>query len=132
MKYIIWYLGSFVSFLVIDLTWLGVVAVNFYNAKLKDLKATEVNWPAAFLFYLLFVAGLLYFVVHPALMEKNLKMAATNGALLGFFAYMTYDLTNLAVIRNWPLDMSIVDIAWGTVLGSLVCTISYLIGNKVL
>ena|SRR6056300_1728140 len=132
MKYVIWYLGSFLSFLVIDLTWLGVVAVNFYNDKLKDLKATEINWSAAFLFYFLFVAGLLYFVVQPALIKEDIKMAALNGALLGFFAYMTYDLTNLAVIRNWPLDMSLVDIAWGTVLGSLVCTISYLIGSKVL
>ena len=132
MKYILWYLGSFLTFLIIDLTWLGVVALNFYNAKLKDLKATDVNWSAAIVFYLLFVAGLLYFVVHPAIMQKNIKMAALNGALLGFFAYMTYDLTNLAVIRNWPLDMSLVDIAWGTALGCAVCTVSYLIGSKIL
>ena len=132
MKYILWYLGSFLTFLIIDLTWLGVVALNFYNAKLKDLKADDVNWSAAIVFYLLFVARLLYFVVHPAIIQKNIKMAAFNGALLGFFAYMTYDLTNLAVIRNWPLDMSLVDIAWGTVLGCAVCTVSYLIGSKIL
>jgi len=132
MKHFLWYLGSFLTFLVIDLTWLGVIALNFYNAKLKDLKATDVNWTAAIVFYLLFVAGLLYFVVHPALMQKDFKMAAINGALLGFFAYMTYDLTNLAVIRNWPLDMSVVDILWGTVLGCAVCSISYVIGSKIL
>lgn len=132
MQYFLWFLGSFLSFLIIDLTWLGLIAVNFYNSRLKDLKATEINWSAGILFYILFVIGLMYFVVYPAILEKDIKMAALNGALLGFFAYMTYDLTNLAVIKNWPLDMSIVDILWGTVLGCAVCTISYVLGSKLL
>ncbi len=132
MKYIVWYLGSMLTFIFLDLLWLGKIAKNFYNSRLLDLKTPEINWYAAIVFYIVFIAGLLYFVVWPALMEGDYKSATWNGALLGLLTYATYDLTNLAVIRNWPLDVTVVDIIWGAVITSIVCTVSYFIGSKLL
>ncbi len=106
-------------FFLIDMLWLGVVAKNFYQAKLAYLLG-EVNWVAAIIFYLIFLLGLTYFAIYPSVQAGQISQAFLLGALFGFFTYATYDLTNLATIRDWPLSVTLVDMAWGTVLGGTV------------
>ena len=120
------YLIAFSVFLVIDLLWLGVIAKSFYFRHLEPFFAEKINWAAAFVFYMLFVAGILIFAVMPAVEKQSLQRAVIYGALFGFFTYATYDLTNLATLRNWPLIIVIVDILWGTVLCAAVATAGYL------
>ncbi|MFC1814877.1 DUF2177 family protein [Thermodesulfobacteriota bacterium] len=120
------YLIAFSVFLVIDLLWLGVIAKSFYFRHLEPFFAEKINWPAAFIFYILFVAGILIFAIFPALEKQSLQRAVVYGALFGFFTYATYDLTNLATLRNWPVIIVIVDILWGTVLCAAVATAGYL------
>jgi len=126
------YALTFLTFLGIDMIWLGFVGKPFYDKSLGYIKADNVNWIAAILFYLIFVAGLLYFVVLPALKEGSMKKATLNGAILGFLTYATFDLTSLAVLKDWPVDITIIDLCWGTFLGATVCTVSYYIGSKIL
>lgn len=123
------YLLTVPVFFVIDLAWLGVVARDFYRDNLAHLLSATVNWPAAIVFYLIFIAGILYFAVVPALAEGSVWRAVINGALFGFFTYMTYDLTNLATLPNWPIKVVIVDILWGTALCATVATSAFYIGR---
>ena len=123
--YILIFLIALVVFLVIDLAWLGVVARGVYNRYLGKLTSRSPFWPAAFTFYTLFVIGLLYFAVVPAINDDSLRDAVQNGALYGFFTYVTYDLTNYAVLKGWPKEIVPIDIAWGTVLALSVSTITY-------
>ncbi len=123
------YLLTAVVFFGIDLLWLGIVAKDFYRKSLSHLMSSEVNWAAAFSFYGMYIVGIIIFAVRPALEEGSLKKALVWGALFGFFTYATYDLTNLATLKNWPLKIVIVDIAWGTFLCSSVALASYLIGS---
>lgn len=110
-------------FFVIDMLWLGVVAKDFYRNRLETLLG-EVNWPAAIIFYLVFLLGLTFFASYPAAMEGKVFKAVLYGALFGFFTYATYDLTNLATLRGWPLSITLVDMVWGTALGALVAGIT--------
>lgn len=121
------YLLVLVVFLVVDLLWLGVIAKNFYNRELGPLRAESTNWWAAGAFYLLYNLGLLLFAVSPAAAQGSLGIALGHGALYGFFTYLTYDLTNLATLKDWPWKMSLVDIAWGTCLCTAVSSIAYLL-----
>lgn len=105
-------------FFAMDMLWLGFVARNFYRKYLAAFLSPDVNWPAAVIFYLLYIGGILYFAVLPA--QGNPKWAAQQGAVLGFLCYATYDLTNLATLNRWPLTVVIVDIIWGTVLTAAV------------
>ncbi len=123
------YLLTVPVFFAIDLLWLGVVAKNFYQNNLAHLLSQTVNWPAAFLFYFMYIAGIILFAVKPGLDAHSLAKAAFWGALFGFFTYATYDLTNLATLRDWPLKVVVIDIAWGTLLCTLVASGSYLIGR---
>lgn len=104
-------------FFIIDMIWLGVVASSFYRDRIGHLM--EINWTAAIAFYLVFLVGLTFFAIYPGV-SGGWQKAALLGALFGFFTYATYDMTNLATLKDWPLDMAIVDIVWGTVLGSVV------------
>ena len=108
----------------IDLIWLGFVARKLYVHYIGSFLRTPPNWPVAFLFYGLFICGLLYYAVEPAIAEKSIKKAAYAGAIFGFFTYMTYDLTNLATLKNWPYQIAIIDIIWGIVLSASVSLIS--------
>ncbi len=119
-------------FFIIDLIWLGVVAKGFYQKNLNALLSPKVNWPAAIVFYLIFIAGILIFAVIPAAAKDSLRHAFLWGALFGFFTYMTYELTNLALLKNWPLTIVIVDILWGAVLCAAVATISFYIAKWLL
>jgi uncharacterized membrane protein len=119
-------------FFIVDLLWLGVVAKGFYQKNLNHLLSPLVNWPAAIIFYLLFIAGILIFAVVPAVEKSSLRYAVVYGALFGFFTYMTYELTNLALLKDWPLNIVFVDIIWGVVLCTTVSTISYILARWLL
>jgi len=117
------YLATLVFFAVVDTLWLGVVARGFYRAELGDLLAGEVRLGAAVLFYLVYAAGITIFAVLPGIRAESLVTALVMGGLFGFFAYATYDLTNLATLRGWPVRMSVVDIAWGTMLTAVTAAV---------
>ncbi len=119
-------------FFAIDMVWLGLIAKNFYKNQIGFLMTPNINWVAAILFYLLFIVGLVIFVIAPAVNKGSWISALLFGALFGLITYATYDLTNLATIKDWPLLITIVDLAWGATLGALVSTITYFIAGKVL
>ena len=123
------YIATVPVFFLIDMVWLGLVARTFYQKRLGFILSDQVNWTAAIIFYLIFISGIILFAVWPALEAKSLGRAALLGGLFGFFTYATYDLTNLATIKNWPIAVVLVDIAWGFVLCSAVATTSFLIAN---
>ena len=116
---------TFLVFLAADFLWLGLIAKRFYNRQLGHLFAENVNWAAAFLFYLIFVLGLMVFVIVPAFKSGAWVQAAWMGAFFGLVTYATFDLTSLALIRDWPATMAVVDILWGTVLSTIVSTAGY-------
>lgn len=124
------YLIALPIFFGLDLLWLGVVAKRFYQSQLAHLMRDNVNWWAAMFFYLLFIGGMVLFVIAPAMEKKSGSYALIYGALFGLITYATYDLTNLATLKNWPLVVVFVDIAWGIVLSMSVCFLSYLLANK--
>lgn len=124
------YLITLPIFFIIDMIWLGIVAKNFYAKNLGFLMKTDVTWFAALVFYLLFIVGLVLFVISPALQVNSWQHAVLYGALFGLITYATYDLTNLATIKNWPLVVTLVDLLWGTILASVVSVLSYFISNK--
>jgi len=126
------YLITLAVFFLIDMVWLGVVAKGFYRKHLGPMLSPKVNWLAAVLFYLLFIVGLLIFAVRPALLRGRPVEALFLGALLGLISYATYDLTNLAPLKDWPLVVTIVDLVWGTVLGGLVSYVSAVVGKGLL
>lgn len=117
-------------FLLIDMIWLTVIAKNFYRIQIGSLMKPDVNWIAAGLFYLIFIAGLVVFVIAPAVTKGSWTHALLYGALFGLVCYATYDLTNLAVTKDWPLLVTVVDLAWGAVLAASVSIVSYAIANK--
>lgn len=119
-------------FFIIDLIWLGVIAKGFYQKNLSFILSPQVNWPAAILFYLLYIAGILIFAVVPAVAKNSWQHAMLYGAMFGFFTYMTYELTNLALLKDWPLNIVVVDIIWGVVLCTAVASIGYFIGRWLL
>jgi uncharacterized membrane protein len=118
-------------FFAIDMAWLGLVAKNFYSKQIGFLMKTDVNWTAAILFYLLFIAGLVLFVITPAVEKGSWVHALLFGALFGLITYATYDLTNLATLKDWPLLVTVVDLCWGTALASSVSTITYFLAGKI-
>lgn len=124
------YLVAVVVFFSIDLVWLGVVAQRFYQNQIGFLLSPKVNWTAAISFYLLYIIGLLYFAVRPALLNDSWQIALFTGAFFGFITYATYDLTNLATLKDWPLLVTVVDLMWGTTLGASVSTVTYLIVKR--
>jgi uncharacterized membrane protein len=120
---------AFVVFFFIDLFWLGVVSKGFYRRHLGAFLGPKIRWGAAVLFYLLYVAGLLVFVVRPALLRAAPLEALLFGALFGLICYATYDLSNMATLKDWPLVITVVDLVWGTVLGGSVSLLSAFIGR---
>ena len=117
-------------FFVIDMLWLGFVATNFYRNQIGFLMRDELNWVAAIIFYLLFIVGLVLFVIAPAFEKISWTDALLFGALFGLITYATYDLSNLATIKDWPLLVTIVDLVWGATLAASVSTATYFIARK--
>ena len=124
------YFATLIAFFAIDMVWLGLVARSFYYEQLGFLLNPNTNWVAAMIFYLLFILGILVFVVLPGLKEKSLKATILRAALFGLVTYATYDLTNLATVKDWPLAITLVDLAWGTVLTIAVSSIGFLAGKR--
>ena len=108
-----------------DMTWLLVIAKDLYAKHLGYLMSKTPNLVAAGIFYLLYVAGLVVFVLEPAIKNNSLVEALWRGALFGLIAYATYDLTNLATIKDWPLLITVIDLIWGAVLSGSVAVVSY-------
>lgn len=129
IDYLKTYVVTFVGFIAIDLVWLAFIARNFYRSQLGFLLAAQPNWWAAIAFYLLFVAGLVVFVVAPTLQAGSLQGAILLGAFFGLVTYATYDLTNHATIEKWPWIVTLVDLCWGAVLAATVSAIGYLGGR---
>lgn len=118
------YLIIFVVFFAIDILWLGFVAKKLYRKHIGFIMADKFNWPAAIIFYTVYLVGLMYFAVNPAIAQESVMAAFTVGAIYGFFTYITYDMTNLATLEDWPVMISIIDIIWGTLLNSLTAGLS--------
>ncbi len=121
------YAVSVPVFFLIDMIWLGLIARGFYRKALGPLLAPNINWTAAITFYLLFLVGILVFALLPGIARKSFFYTITMAALFGFVAYATYDLTNLAILRDWPLLASIVDMLWGAFLSAATAGMTYLI-----
>ena len=123
------YAATLIGFLAIDFIWLGFVATKFYKEYLGDMILEKPHLDVAFLFYALYAAGMVLFAVLPGLEEKNWTKAALLGAALGLVAYGTYDLTNYATLKNWPLTVTLVDMTWGTAVTAAGATIGYFVSN---
>lgn len=123
--FIKYYLVALFIFLVIDLLWLGLIAKNLYSKQLGHLMSDNVNWIAAIIFYLLFIVGLVFFVIMPAIEKGSWSYALLAGFLFGLISYATYDLTNLATLKDWPISITLIDLVWGTSLGGLVSMITF-------
>ena len=113
-----------IAFLVIDSVWLGVIAVDFYKATIGHLLAPKPNFVAAAFFYVIYLAGVVHFVILPAVEKESVLNATRQGALFGLVAYATYDLTNMATMRDWPLSVTLADLAWGAFITAASSTIS--------
>ncbi|WP_251368009.1 DUF2177 family protein [Polynucleobacter asymbioticus] len=125
------YFSFLLSLVVIDLIWLLGIAKNLYRDEMGSLMASEPKLLAGLAFYLLYALGASIFVILPAISKQSWLYALQYGALFGFFCYMTYDLTNLAVIRDFPTRLALIDIAWGSAVTALSAAIAYWFGSRV-
>ena len=125
------FITTLAVFLIIDLVWLGFIARGFYRDQLGFIMRESPNWTPAIIFYLLYIFGLIVFVIYPALEKTSWTYAVFYGGLFGLIAYATYDLTNMATIKDWPVRMVIVDILWGTILTASTATLSYFVNTFV-
>ena len=132
MNYVYLYIITTVIFFAIDMVWLGFIAKNFYRKHIGSLLTDNVIWTAAIVFYLLYIGGILFFAVQPALKSGSWQTALLNGAVLGMLCYATYDLTNMATLKNWSFTVVWVDIIWGIVLTGSVSTLSFLAARQFL
>jgi len=130
MKFLLHFVIALIVFFAIDLVWLGLIAKNLYSKYLGFIMSDKVNWLAALIFYALFIVGLLVFVIEPALQDQNFTQLVLRAALFGLVTYATYDLTNLATLKDWPIQITIIDLIWGTTLSTLVSVISVFIIGK--
>ncbi|MCA0317065.1 MAG: DUF2177 family protein [Proteobacteria bacterium] len=119
------YAASAVVFFGIDFLWLSTISTNFYRSRIGGLLLDQPNLGVAGLFYLVYVAGIVHFAVLPGLNATSWTTALINGALLGLVAYGTYDMTNLATLKNWSVTVSVVDMAWGVTLSAAAATAGY-------
>jgi uncharacterized membrane protein len=134
LKFLIMFIKLFAIalpvFFLIDMVWLGLIAPGFYREQIGALMKTNINWTAAIIFYLIFIVGLIVFVIAPAIEKNSWQHALLLGALFGLVCYATYDLTNLAVAKDWPLLVTVVDLIWGSVLAASVSTVTFFIATK--
>jgi uncharacterized membrane protein len=130
MNQLIVYVVTLAVFVSIDLVWLGFIAKKFYAAEIGTLLAEKMNLPAAVSFYLIYAVGLMFFAVQPSLTTGGWFRAAMLGGLLGFVAYATYDLSNLATLRGWSTKLAIVDMVWGAVLSGFTAAIAVFIAER--
>lgn len=131
LKFIQLYLVVLAAFFVIDMIWLGVVAKKFYKVQLGAMMARRINWKAAIIFYLLYILGLVFFVVYPALGQGSWFYALWTGAFFGLICYATYDLSNLATLEGWPKKVTYVDLVWGSSLSAVLSVIGFFFGQAI-
>ena len=131
LKHLAVYFSFLLSLVVSDLIWLLGIAKNLYRDEMGSLMASEPKLLAGLGFYLLYALGASIFVIIPAISKQSWLYAVQYGALFGLFCYMTYDLTNLAVIRDFPVRLAFIDIAWGSAVTALSATIAYWVGTRV-
>lgn len=124
LEFLLLFVVAFAVFIVVDLVWLVVIARKLYKKHLGYIMSDKVRWGAALIFYVIFIAGLVFFAIMPA---SSALMALLYGGLLGFLGYATYDLTNLATLKGWPVTVTIIDLIWGTSLGAIVSVLTFLI-----
>jgi uncharacterized membrane protein len=124
------YFATLVSFVGLDMVWLGLMVDRIYRPAIGDALAPGVNLPAALAFYLLFPVGLTIFAILPALKAHAISDAALYGSLFGFFAYATYDLSNQATLRAWSTQLSLIDMGWGFVLSGLAASFGYFVAQR--
>lgn len=129
MKFFAIYLVSLVVFFTIDLFWLGIIAKNLYREQIGFLMSAEIKWKPAILFYALYIAGLVVFAILPAINEGNWVSALLYGGFFGLVCYATYDLTNLATLKGWPIKIVIYDLLWGTFVTGITSLITFWIGS---
>jgi uncharacterized membrane protein len=130
MTYVAAYLASLIVFLGVDMVWLSTMASRVYRPIMGDIALQGANLAPAVAFYVLYPVGLVIFVILPALKAGNIQAALIYGALFGFFTYATYDLTNQATLRNWTLQLSLIDMAWGTVLAAVAAAAGFWVAAK--
>lgn len=128
-KWLLSYGLTTIVFFAVDIVWLGFVARKMYREQLAHILADSTNWAAAIIFYLLFVVGIMVFAIVPAVNEQSVMRAVLLGAFFGFITYATYDLTNLATVKDWPISVTIIDMIWGSVLVTVVSVAGYYIMN---
>ena len=124
------YLIALSVFLMIDAVWLGIISKNFYKNQIGFLMKTEINWLSAVIFYLIFIVGLVFFVILPAIEKNSWLYAVLAGILFGLVTYATYDLTNMATIKDWPLLVTVIDLFWGMFIAGSVSIITFFIVQK--
>jgi len=129
MQFLKLYLMTLVIFFLVDIVWLGVISKKLYKEYLGHLMG-PVNWPAALIFYAMFIAGLVFFVISPAIEKQSLFYAVSVGAFFGLITYGTYDLTNLATLKDWPVTITIIDLIWGTFLNAATAGITYYVATN--
>jgi uncharacterized membrane protein len=126
------YLLTIPIFFLIDMIWLGSLAKKFYGDNIGHLLSEKVNWKAALVFYFIYIVGILFYAVVPALEDGNWQKALLLGSAFGFFTYATYDLTNLATLKNWSVKVVVVDIVWGMILCGVVAAVSFQVAKWLL
>jgi uncharacterized membrane protein len=122
MKYALPYGIALAVFVVLDFLWIGLIARGIYTARIGEMLLDRPRWGVAVLFYLLYVVGLVYFAIAEGLNSGNWAHAALNGALFGFFTYLTYNATNLSVMKDYDPLVAVIDTGWGTFMGAAVPT----------
>lgn len=130
MKLLVPYFATMVFFFAVDLVWLGVIAKDFYRNGIGHLMGDGFNVAGVIAFYIVYIAGVFFFAINPALETGDWQRAAFLGAAFGFFAYATYDLTNLATLRDWPVGLAIADMAWGSALTSAASVVGFWVASK--
>ena len=125
VRMLIAYVAALAPFGLLDFCWLGIMGPRLYKPALGDLIAPSPRLAPAIVFYLLYIAGVVWFAVRPALEQGGWRVALVNGALFGLFAYATYDLTNQATLRIWPVRVTILDLAWGAAASAAAATVSF-------
>jgi uncharacterized membrane protein len=131
MTHVTTYVSTLIVFLACDAVWLSIMVPRVYRPLLGDLLATGVSFVPAVAFYLVYPIGLMLFAIQPGLKSDNILVAAVYGALFGFFTYATYDLTNHATLRNWPWQVTVIDIAWGMMLGAIAAAAGHAVAARV-
>lgn len=125
------YLVALTVFFAVDIVWLAIVAKDLYREELGFIMSAKPNWIVAIIFYLIFITGLVFFVINPAVEKGSWPSALLVGMFFGFITYATYDLTNLATLEDWPMRITIIDLVWGTSLGGIVSTATFFILNLI-